>query len=64
LTLRAAHRGSDAAARLPSPLGALPAAVDPGELTAALRLDLDPWLLPVGIGERDLEPAVLRMHPG
>ncbi len=50
-------------ARPPASLGRLPTSVDPDELVAAVRLDGQPWLLPVGVAERSLEPALLRIYP-
>lgn len=51
------------AQRPPTPLGILPTAVDPHQLGAAVRLTAEPWLLPVGITERTLTPALLRVYP-
>ncbi|MGH8933954.1 MAG: FtsK/SpoIIIE domain-containing protein, partial [Egibacteraceae bacterium] len=50
-------------ARPPVALGTLPTEVDPEELSSALALKEEPWLLPVGISERTLAPAVLRVYP-
>lgn len=49
--------------RLPMELGTLPVAVDPHELSDAVRLDSEPWLLPVGIAESTHTPAALRIYP-
>jgi S-DNA-T family DNA segregation ATPase FtsK/SpoIIIE len=51
------------ALRPPAPLGTLPVAADPRELGHAARLDGEPWLLPVGIAESTLAPALLRVYP-
>jgi len=50
-------------ARPPLALGTLPTQVSPEELSCALGMKEEPWLLPVGISERTLAPAVLRMYP-
>jgi S-DNA-T family DNA segregation ATPase FtsK/SpoIIIE len=34
------------------------------EIAVATRLDRSPWLVPIGIGERDLRPAGLVLHDG
>jgi len=49
--------------RPPMSLGTLPVAVDIPDLGDAARLDGEPWLLPVGIAERALTPALLRVYP-
>lgn len=51
------------ALRPPMPVGTLPVTVDPHHLRDAMRLDGEPWLLPVGIAEATLTPAVLRLYP-
>jgi DNA segregation ATPase FtsK/SpoIIIE, S-DNA-T family len=51
------------ALRPPIPVGTLPVAVDYHQLGDAIRLDAEPWLLPVGIAEATLTPAVLRVYP-
>jgi S-DNA-T family DNA segregation ATPase FtsK/SpoIIIE len=50
--------------RPPMPLGTLPSSVGPEELGDAVRLEGEPWLLPVGIAERTLATAVLPVYPG
>ena len=49
--------------RPPMQVGTLPVAVDPHHLGVAMRLDAEPWLLPVGITEATLTPALLRIYP-
>jgi len=49
--------------RSPMELGTLPVSVDPHELSDAVRLDNEPWLLPVGIAESTHTPATLRVYP-
>ncbi|MGH3812245.1 MAG: FtsK/SpoIIIE domain-containing protein [Pseudonocardiaceae bacterium] len=49
--------------RPPMEVGTLPVSVDPHELTDAVRLDDEPWLLPVGIAESTHTPAALRIYP-
>jgi DNA segregation ATPase FtsK/SpoIIIE, S-DNA-T family len=49
--------------RPPPPLGTLPRSVCPEETIEALRADGEPWLLPVGVAERTLAPAVLPVYP-
>ncbi|MGH8910823.1 MAG: hypothetical protein ACRD0K_31125 [Egibacteraceae bacterium] len=50
-------------ARQPATLGTLPTSVGPEALGGAARVGQEPWLLPVGIAERTLEPALLRVYP-
>jgi DNA segregation ATPase FtsK/SpoIIIE, S-DNA-T family len=51
------------ALRPPAPLGTLPVAADPEDLGHAVRVDGEPWLLPVGIAESTLAPALLIVYP-
>ncbi len=49
--------------RPPTPLGTLPRSVSPEDLGSVLRVDGEPWLLPVGVAEPTLEPATLPIYP-
>ena len=49
--------------RSPMELGTLPVSVDPHELSDAVHLDDEPWLLPAGIAESTHTPAALRIYP-
>ncbi len=52
------------AARKPTVIGRLPDSITVAELGAAARIDTEPWLLPVGIAESDLGPAILEVWQG
>ncbi len=53
-----------AGARPPVTIGTLPARVRAAELAPAARVQHATWCLPLGIGERDLQPAALCLWPG
>jgi S-DNA-T family DNA segregation ATPase FtsK/SpoIIIE len=48
----------------PPPVGSLPKDVRLAEVAEAARVDGEDWVLPVGIGDHDLEPACFRLGPG
>jgi len=50
--------------RLPKPVGTLPDDVPLRQVLGTARLDPDEWLLPVGVGDRLLEPVALRLGEG
>ncbi|MDQ3932399.1 MAG: FtsK/SpoIIIE domain-containing protein, partial [Actinomycetota bacterium] len=50
--------------RPPAALGTLPQMVVPEPLAASARFDSWPWLVPVGIAEYSLAPAMLRLYEG
>lgn len=61
----AAHpRAVTDASRLPAPVGVLAEDVQVRQVLSAARIVDDEWTLPVGIGDRLLAPAVLRLGEG
>jgi S-DNA-T family DNA segregation ATPase FtsK/SpoIIIE len=48
----------------PAPVGSLPKDVRLAEVAAAARVDGEDWLLPIGIGDHDLEPVCFRLGAG
>jgi S-DNA-T family DNA segregation ATPase FtsK/SpoIIIE len=54
--------GAAAVTRRPVTLSTLPTKVDPTVLRNEMHLDTQMWLLPVGIAESTLAPAVLRVY--
>lgn len=55
---------STPARRRPRSIGRLPERVAAVELRDAVRLDGEPWLLPVGIGDERLEPTGFELYAG
>ncbi len=50
--------------RPPAPIGILPSVVKVPELAEAARIVGEQWVLPVGIGDTDLEPVGFLLHDG
>jgi S-DNA-T family DNA segregation ATPase FtsK/SpoIIIE len=50
--------------RKPVQIGALPAEVDVGAIVDGVQVAVEPWLLPMGVGERELAAVALRLYQG
>jgi S-DNA-T family DNA segregation ATPase FtsK/SpoIIIE len=60
----AAHWPAAAGPDAPAPIGELPRHVRVSDIARRGRLDQRPWFVPIGIGERALEPAGLVLYEG
>ena len=58
-----AASGARRSAGGPPPVGSLPKDVRLAEVAAAARVDNDDWVLPLGVGDHDLEPVCFRLGP-
>lgn len=54
----------EAPQRAPQTIGSLPGNVDVATILDAARFTESPWLVPLGVGNEDLGPAVLRLYDG